>query len=162
MQRLNLPEYKFKIKTEGEIQQIFDAIRRKYVLLTDEEWVRQNFLQFLITEKNFSPSLIAIEMEIKHFNIKKRCDIVVYNRKGKPILIVECKAYNIKITQDTFLQIAFYNMALKVPYLIVTNGREHYCYKIDYKNKSYSFMTDIPNYEEIKDICTEENDGMMG
>jgi len=136
MQKLNLPEYKFKIKQKGEKYEIFDKIRRKYIALTPEE-------------KNVPESLIVIEQKLKYNKLTKRSDIVVYDNLAKPKIIVECKATNINITQHTFDQIARYNMSLKVKYLIVTNGITHYCCIIDYLNKNYSFIENIPNYSEL-------------
>lgn len=149
MQQLNLPTYSFKIKSAGERKQIFDEIRKKYVALTPEEWVRQNFIRYLIYEKQFPASLIAIEMALKYNRMKKRGDVVIYNKSGEPVVIVECKAPDVKITQDAFDQIARYNMALKVKYLIVTNGLIHYCCLMDYEKKSYAFLEEIPLYKNI-------------
>ena len=146
MQKLNLPIYSIKLKREGNKTLVFDPIRKKNIILTPEEWVRQNFIQFLIQEKNYPPSLIAVEMEINLLNTKKRCDIVIYNNKGLPHMIVECKATSIKISQDTFDQIARYNMILKTDLLVVTNGLQHYVCIMDHKNQRYHFLKEIPNY----------------
>jgi len=108
--------------------------------------VRQNFIQFLIEEKNYPPSLMAIEMGIDLLNTKKRCDIVLYNTKGFPHMIVECKAPSIKISQDTFDQIARYNITLKTDLLVVTNGLQHYVCMMDHQNQRYHFLKEIPNY----------------
>jgi hypothetical protein len=150
MHKLNLPQYEFKYKSYNNLLFIFDNIRKKYVLLTEEEYVRQNFIQYLINEKGYSKSLIKVETGLKLNNLNKRSDIVIYNNKGKAIMIVECKSPNIIIGQDVFDQIARYNMTLKVEYLIVTNGINHYCCKIDYINMNYSFIDNIPEYKEIK------------
>ncbi len=144
MLKLNLPQYNFKIIES----KIYDSIRKKYIALTPEEWVRQNFIQYLINEKNYIASLLSIESEIKLGNIKKRCDIIVY-KNTIPTVIVECKAPHIEINQTTFDQITRYNFALNVKYLMVTNGILHYFCKIDYENKSYSFLTDIPDFKEL-------------
>lgn len=149
MESLNLPTYSFNIKFQGQRKYIFDTLRKKYVLLTPEEWVRQNFLKFLTENKNYPASLIFVEMEFKLNTLSKRCDAVVFNRSGNPVLIVECKAPNVKIDKLVFEQIARYNMQLKVDYLIVTNGLSHYCCKIDFENQTYSFLNDIPDYEVI-------------
>ena len=146
MQRLNLPIYSIKLKKEENKTLVFDPIRKKYIVLTAEEWVRQNFIQFLIDEKNYPASLMAVEMGIDLLNTKKRCDIVLYNTKGLPHMIVECKAPSIKISQDTFDQIARYNMTLKTDLLVVTNGLQHYVCMIDYQNQCYHFLKEIPNY----------------
>jgi hypothetical protein len=149
MQQLNLPTYPFKIKTEGQRTQIFDGIRKKYLVLTPEEWVRQHFVHFLMSEKGVPGSLIAIEKGLVLNGMQKRCDLLVHDQSGLPLLIVECKAPKVKISQETFDQIARYNMVLKVDYLVVTNGMDHYCCRIDHKNSSYEFLRDIPLYTEI-------------
>jgi len=146
MQKLNLPNYSIKLKKEGNKTLVFDQIRKKYVVLTPEEWVRQNFIKFLIEEKKYPASLMAVEMGINLLNTKKRCDIVLYNSKGKPHMIVECKAPSIKISQDTFDQIARYNMKLNANLLVVTNGMEHFTCIIDHQNKCYRFLKEIPKY----------------
>ncbi len=146
MYKLNLPTYKFKItKKEGKYY-IFDAIRKKNIFLTPEEWVRQHYVQYLIIEKKYPKSLIAIEKEIKVNGLKKRFDILVFNTKGEHEIIIECKAPTIKINQTTFDQIARYNLQLKAKYLIVTNGLEHYYCKMDYENKKYVFLESVPDY----------------
>ncbi len=146
MQLLNLPKYPLKLKKKGNKTFIFDPIRKKYLALNPEEWVRQNFIQFLIKEKGYPASLMAVEMSIDVLKTKKRCDIVLFNNKGKAHIIVECKAPSIKISQDTFDQIARYNMALKTNLLIVTNGLNHFTCILDHKNKGYQFLKEIPKY----------------
>jgi hypothetical protein len=149
MQKLNLPEYSFKIRTAAGKTSIFDSLRKKYVRLTPEEWVRQNFVQFLIAEKKYSPSLIAVEAGVKVNNNPQRADLVIFDRSGNPLLVAEFKAPEIKISQQTFDQIARYNMQLKVPFLIVSNGMEHYCCRINYIEKSYAFLPEIPDFTAI-------------
>jgi hypothetical protein len=149
MNDLNLPEYQFRYKKDNETLLIFDSVRKKYVALTPEEWVRQNFVQFLINDKCVPRSLINIEMSLKYNTLKKRSDIVIFNNDGKPLLIIECKAPKVAITQKVFDQIARYNFTLKVKFLIVSNGLEHFCCKIDFENKSYVFLKEIPNYFEL-------------
>ena len=146
MQKLNLPIYSIKLKKDENKTLVFDPIRKKYIILTPEEWVRQNFIQFLIEEKKYPASLMAVEMGIDLLNTKKRCDIVLYNTKGLPHMIVECKAPSIKISQDTFDQIARYNITLKTDLLVVTNGLQHYICIMDHHNKRYHFLKEIPNY----------------
>ena len=146
MQKLNLPIYSIKLKKDKNKTFVFDPIRKKYIILTPEEWVRQNFIQFLIVEKKYPTSLMAVEMGIDLLNTKKRCDIVLYNTKGLPHMIVECKAPSTKISQDTFDQIARYNMSLKTDLLIVTNGIQHYICMMDHQNQRYHFLKDIPDY----------------
>lgn len=146
MQKLNLPTYNFKLKSKENKTLIFDNLRKKYMVLTPEEWVRQHFVSFLIHEKKFPNALIAIEKQLKVNNIKKRSDILVFNSNGEPHIIVECKAPSIKITQDTFDQIARYNLKLKAKFLIVTNGLDHFCCKMDFENEAYIFLKEIPSY----------------
>jgi hypothetical protein len=148
MQELNLPQYPIKIKEEGGVKYIFDAIRKKYLVLQPEEWVRQNFIQFLIHEKKYPASLIEIEKGLKLNELKKRVDVLIH-KDSKPIVLIECKASNVKINQEVFEQIARYNNVFKVPYLLVTNGLEHYCAKIDVERSSFEFLEDIPNYSEL-------------
>ena len=145
MLQLEFPNYTFKIKNSGNGNYIFDEIRKKYIKLTKEEWVRQNCVKFLINEKNFSPVLINIEKTIKINNLIKRYDIVVYKPDGGIKLLVECKSPEIKINQKTFDQIAIYNMNLKSELLMVTNGLRHYFCEINYYNKCYTFLKDIKN-----------------
>jgi hypothetical protein len=146
MQKLNLPDFNFKIKNSENKMLIFDNLRKKYLVLTPEEWVRQHFVHYLISEKKYPISLIAIEKQLTLNTRKKRTDILVFNQIGTPELIVECKAPSVKITQDTFDQIARYNLKLNANYLIVTNGLTHFYCKMDFKNKTYIFLRDIPAY----------------
>jgi len=147
MYALNLPTYKFKIKSKENKQVIFDIIRKKYVVLTPEEWVRQHFIHYLIEEKKYPVSLIAVEKKLILNNLTKRTDILVFNSLGLPDIIIECKAPTIVINQNTFDQIARYNLKLNANYLVVTNGLQHYFCSIDKKNKSYNFLENIPNYK---------------
>lgn len=147
MQVLNFPTYQFKIKSSENTNYIFDIIRKKYVVLTPEEWVRQHTLHFLIFEKNYPKSLIAVEKQLKVNNLIKRFDVLVFNKNGLPELIVECKSQKIKIAQDSFDQIARYNLNLNAKYLVVTNGLQHYFCKLDHKNQQYKFLKEIPNYK---------------
>jgi hypothetical protein len=149
MQKLNLPEYSFRIKTTEGKSFIFDALRKKYVRLTPEEWVRQNFVQFLIAEKNYSVSLIVVEASVKVNNNPQRADLVVFDRSGNPALVAEFKGPEVKISQQTFDQIVRYNMQLKVKLLIVSNGLEHFCCRINYEDNSYAFLAEIPDFAEV-------------
>lgn len=146
MQELNLPTYKFKLKSNENKMHIFDKLRKKWMVLTPEEWVRQHYVSYLIEEKKYPIALIAIEKQMVINNRKKRTDILVFNTEGKPDIIVECKAPSIKITQDTFDQIARYNLKLQANFLIVTNGLEHFYCKMDFKNETYIFLKEIPDY----------------
>ena len=149
MQKLNLPEYIFRFKEEENKTSIFDDFRKKYVVLTPEEWVRQNFLMYLISELDFPKSLISVEAGLKLYKRLKRTDIVVYDKQGSPVLIVECKAPEVKLNEKVFDQIVRYNMALQVNFLVVTNGLDHYCCQLDYEKNSYNFLKTIPNYKFI-------------
>ncbi|MGY8951373.1 MAG: type I restriction enzyme HsdR N-terminal domain-containing protein [Flavobacteriales bacterium] len=134
------------MKSEGEKTYIFDVVRKKYLLLTPEEWVRQNFIHYLNKEKKYPLGLMGVEQMVKYNSLKTRADIVMYNTEGKANIIVECKAPDVKITQDTFNQIAKYNSQLKVKYLLVTNGMNHYCCKMDYESNRITFLEEIPSY----------------
>jgi hypothetical protein len=147
MQKLNLPTYPFKLKSNEKQTLIFDNLRKRYFVLTPEEWVRQHFVQFLIEEKKYPVSLIAIEKQLTINALKKRTDIVVFDKSGNPDIIVECKAPHIKIAQDTFDQIARYNLKLNAKYLIVTNGLDHFFCKMDFENENYIFLEEIPDYK---------------
>ena len=143
---LNLPSFGLKIKEENGIYYIFDQIRKKYLVLTPEEWVRQNLIRFLIEVKKYPGSLMKIEGGLKLNNLQKRSDILLFNKNGKKIILVECKAPAVKITQDTFDQIARYNFVHKVEWLLVSNGIQHFCCRIDYDKKTYSFVEELPDY----------------
>ncbi|MBN1108833.1 MAG: type I restriction enzyme HsdR N-terminal domain-containing protein [Bacteroidales bacterium] len=128
---------------------IFDPIRKKHVRLTPEEWVRQNFIQYLVNEGGYPPGLIGIEIKSKFNNLNRRVDILVHNRAGQPVMIVECKAPEITLNDKVFDQIVCYNMGFRVPYLIVTNGIDHYACRIDFENNKYEFLLVIPLYEDL-------------
>ncbi len=145
MLKLNFPEYTFRFKNRENKRLIFDPIRKKFVVLTPEEWVRQHTVQFLVSEMHYSPNLINVEKQLILNNTKKRYDIVVFEPDGTIFLIVECKAPHIKITQETFDQIARYNLVTKATYLMITNGLEHYYCRMDYENERYVFLETLPN-----------------
>lgn len=149
MLALNLPTFEIKIKEKGTKKTIFDILRRKYVALTPEEWVRQHFVHFLIEQRGYPKALLANEVEISLNGTSKRCDTVLYNRDLTAQMIVEYKAPEIKITQKVFDQITRYNMVLHVDYLIVSNGIDHYCCNMDYGNNTYRFLEQIPHYKEL-------------
>lgn len=149
MYQLNLPPFDVKVKKINDKLMVFDGLRRKYVSLTPEEWVRQHFVNYLITEKKFPPNLIANEMQINLNGLMKRCDTVVYNSHLTPLVIVEYKAPEVKITQQVFEQVVRYNIVLRVRYLIVSNGINHYCCLMDYENQTFSYLKFIPNFTEL-------------
>ena len=149
MLELNLPPFEKKITQKDNKAFILDVIRRQYVALTPEEWVRQHFVHFLIHYKGFPQSLMANEVQLKFNGMSRRCDTVIYDRTLKPRVIVEYKAPTVNITQQVFDQICRYNMVLQVDYLIISNGISHYCCKLDYITRSYSFLEEVPTYNEI-------------
>jgi hypothetical protein len=152
MIRLNLPSYPIKISGTAEHPSIFDILRRKYVALTPEEWVRQHFIHFLVEQKKYPQTLLANEVKLKVGNKNLRADSVLYTKELKPKMIIEYKAPHIQITQKVFDQITVYNMLLHVDYLIVTNGLQHYICKMNYKSKTYLFLDDVPEYQNIQQI----------
>jgi hypothetical protein len=149
MIRLNFPEYSFRTRTTKDKTEIYDPVRRKYVVLTPEEWVRQNTIRYLIEEKRMPLSLMAIEAGFRLIKLPKRPDIVIFSPDGAPLLIVECKAPGIAVSQDTFDQIVRYNMILNALFLLVTNGMNHFICEIDYRKTSYRFLKEIPSYTDI-------------
>lgn len=146
MQKLNLPAYQFSIKTLNLKQYIFDSIRKRYVLLTPEEWVRQNFIRYLTTEKKYPSSLMAVERQIEINGKLFRFDLLIYNKKGDPLLIAEFKAPEVTVNQKVFDQVVRYNMALKVKLVIISNGMQHYVCQVDYITNSYKFLQEVPFY----------------
>ena len=146
---LNLASFPFKLKREGEALFIFDELRKKFLVLTPEEWVRQHVVRFLITEKKFPRPLIKLEGGLKPNTLQKRTDIVVFDRSGRSLAIVECKAPHVRITQEVFDQIARYNMVHQAPWLMVSNGLDHYCCRIDFATNSYAFVPEIPDYGDL-------------
>lgn len=148
--KLNLPNYRFKIRSNpAGKDEIFDEFRKKYITLTPEEWVRQNFIRFLKEEKKYPTALIAIEKGIKVNNMQKRFDAVIHNRDGKPIMLIEFKSPDIKISQKVMEQISRYNLNLNVDYLLVSNGLSHYCCHIDKETGDIVFLKDIPDFNEL-------------
>ena len=146
MQKLNFPPCAFKLKSSENKTLIFDIVRKKYVIVTPEEWVRQHVVHFLLKEKNYPISLIAVEKQLKINKRVKRTDIIVYNKQGTPEILIECKAPSVKITQTTFDQIARYNLSANSNFLMVTNGLAHYFCQIDTDKETYIFLEDIPSY----------------
>jgi hypothetical protein len=146
MQKLNFPNYIFRFKNSENKIAAFDQVRKKFIILTPEEWVRLHTVQFLLSEKNFPISHINVEKQLKLGNLVKRYDVVVFNSRGDIHLIVECKAPEVRITQNTFDQIARYNLTLQAKFLMVTNGLEHYFCRMDYNEEKYIFLQGLPSY----------------
>lgn len=147
MQQLHFPSYSFTLKNKENKPYIFDTIRKKYIRLTPEEWVRQHTLLFLIETHHYPKSLINVEKEFMVNGTKKRYDIVVYNKDGSIFLMIECKSPTITINQETFDQIARYNLQLDATYLMVTNGLNHYYCQMDYNNQRYTFVRELPTFD---------------
>jgi predicted type IV restriction endonuclease len=146
MQQLNFPSYSFRFKNSENKVSIFDVIRKKFILLTPEEWVRQHVVEFLIAEKEYPKSLINVEKLVKVNGMNKRYDVVVFNSDGSIFLLIECKAPEITIDQKTFDQIARYNLSLNAQYLMVTNGLNHYFCQMDFENERYTFLKELPQF----------------
>lgn len=146
---LNLPPVVLRLRQESDATRVFDPLRGKWVVLTPEEWVRQHFTAWLVSEYHYPASLMSNEIGIEVNGTRRRCDTVVFRREGTPLLIVEYKSPDIEITQAVFDQIVRYNMSLHAEYLIVSNGMSHYCCKIDYAGNTYHFLPRIPDYHSV-------------
>jgi hypothetical protein len=147
MQQLNFPHFEFKLRDVNNRQEIFDPIRRKFVTLTPEEWVRQHLIAYLTQVKGYPVSMIGVEKQLLLNKLPKRFDLVVFGRNASPFLLVECKAPGVEITEKTFDQAARYNMLLRAEYFLITNGLEHYTCRIDYERKQYIFIEDVPDFD---------------
>ena len=149
MIRLNLPEYEINVVERDGKRMIFDFLRRKYVALTPEEWVRQHFTHFLVSQKGYPKTLLANEAQLQIGDKHLRCDTVLYNKEMQPLMIVEYKAPQIQLQQKTFDQIAAYNLLLHADYLVISNGVQHYCCQMVYEQRTYRFLTEIPDYATL-------------
>ena len=149
MRQLNFPTYSFSIQRKGDKLQIYDILRKKWIFLTPEEWVRQHIVHYLINDKRTPQSLIAIEKSLKINNLTKRFDLVVFNKKGEPLVLIECKAPEIKITEDTLHQALRYNSVLKAPFILLSNGLDTYFGELNFTNHSFSYLNDVPNYTDL-------------
>lgn len=152
MHRLNLPDYPSKTRIVDGQQQIFDEVRKKYVALIPEEWVRQQFIGYLINDRKYPKSLISVEHPLTINGVNHRADIVVFKSDGKPLVLVECKAPEVAISQSVLQQISRYNILFKAPILILTNGLFHFCVQVDFDTSSSKQLTSIPTYEELKQM----------
>lgn len=146
MQKLNFIDFQFRFKNSENKVAIFDIIRKKFILLTPEEWVRQHVIHFLITTLKYPKSHINVEKVMKINGLIKRYDIVVFDKMGQILILVECKSTEIKINQTVFDQIARYNLTLKAPFLMLTNGLNHFFCKMDFENEAYVFLETLPIY----------------
>lgn len=144
--KLNFPFYEFRLRETESIPEIFDEVRKKWVVLTPEEWVRQHTMKWLIDFKKYPASLLAVEKSIEVNGLTKRCDIVAFNRDGNPVLIVECKAHDVEVTQAVFDQAARYNLTLNANLFLLTNGINHYCCSVDHEKNAYVFLAELPEF----------------
>ena len=149
MFRLNLPPYEIKITEKDGKRMIFDFLRRKYVALTPEEWVRQHFTHYLVEHKGYPKGLLGNEIELQIGDKRLRCDSILYNKVAQPQMIIEYKAPTVPLQQKVFDQVSAYNLLLRVDYLVISNGMEHYCCKMDYEHQKYLFLQEIPDYEKL-------------
>ena len=149
MEKLSLPAFDFNIKESAGKTVIFDRIRRKYIVLTPEEWVRQHFIQYLIDHLGYSKALISVEQGMKYNALQKRTDIIVFDRTGVPLVLIECKAASIRLDQKVMEQAMMYNKTISAAYIIVTNGIEHSCMHIDSSSQNVEFLSSIPLFKEI-------------
>lgn len=147
--KLNLPEFDIRCRTLSEKAEVWDPIRKKWLVLTPEEWVRQNFIRYMIDVKRVNPLFIKQELGMKLNDTPRRADIVIYDSTAVPRMVIECKAPQVKITRETLEQVARYNMVLKLPYLAVTNGLTHYCFKYAPETGSFIRQNDFPDYQTI-------------
>lgn len=156
MIQLNLPEFEYKLKKIGDTVSIWDTIRKQYVALTPEEWVRQHFIAYLTRYLDYPQGRIGNEISLSLNGRPRRCDTLVYNVTGEPLMLIEYKAPHISISQTVFDQIVRYNICLQVPYIVVSNGLSHYCCRIDDTANGYTFMKEIPLYKEIADNTMQD------
>ncbi len=155
MQQLNLPAASLNVRNRSGKPYVFDLFRKRYVLLTPEEWVRQHFLRYLYEHKSYPAGLIAVEASLKYNRMVRRADAIVYGSSGKPLMIIECKAPHIPISQDVFDQVARYNFPFGVAFLVVTNGMQHFCMLRDEAAQQWAAMDDIPHFHDINTMEPE-------
>ncbi len=149
MNELNLPAFDYHVKGTLEKPEILDFLRKRYVALTPEEWVRQHFTHWLVEHKGYPKGLLGNEIELRCGEKRLRCDSILYNKVAEPIMIIEYKAPSISLTQRVFNQISVYNLLLHVDYLVISNGLQHYCCRMNYENQTYQFLQDIPDYDQL-------------
>jgi len=150
MHSLNLPAYPLRVKMVKDRQMIFDNFRKKFVALTPEEWVRQHFLNWMSRSKGYPSGLIAVEVPLKYNNLHKRADAVVYDKEGNTLMIVECKAPTVAVSQTIVEQIAMYNFIFGVRYVVLTNGMQQYCFMRNETLKQWVCLDGIPSYHELE------------
>ncbi len=150
MNQLNFPDISVRIKRTGEVVRIYDEVRKKWIVLTPEEWVRQHLIHYLRDHLGYPDSLMAVEKSLRYNGMTRRSDLVVFGRNSNPLILAECKAPGIQIGVKTFDQAARYNLQYQVPYLLITNGMDHYCCVMDFHTGSWKFSEKIPSFEEIQ------------
>jgi len=149
MIQLNFPPADLRIRQQNDRMEVFDPLRKKFVVLTDEEWVRQNLINYLSIDKKVPMTMMASERGLMVNNMPKRFDLLIFSSNGNPIMIVECKAPHIPVNEEVFYQAARYNITLQVKYLLITNGLEHHCIQVNYKTGETQFLKEIPLYHEL-------------
>lgn len=149
MNDLNLPEYDVKVRGTREKPEIFDFLRKRYVALTPEEWVRQHYTHWLVEHKGYPQGLLGNEIALKCGQKTLRCDSILYNKEAQPLVIIEYKAPTVPLTQRVFDQISTYNLLLHVDFLMISNGLQHFCCRMDYEAQTYHFMQEIPDYTAL-------------
>jgi hypothetical protein len=155
MLQLNFPEFGYRLRQTRGLTEIFDIVRKKFVALTPEEWVRQHLLHYMVEQKNIPATLIGVEKMLVVNGLRKRYDLVVFSRSGMPALLAECKAPEVQITASVFDQAARYNLSLNATYFVITNGLQHFACQLDYQNKRYIFIEEIPGYSQIVNPFTK-------
>lgn len=146
MDKLNLPSFNYQLKQTDDATQIFDIIRKKYLVLTPEEWVRQHFVHLMINQFEYPKSLISLETGLLFNQLQKRTDIIVYDRNAKPFLLIECKAATVELSQNTFEQVCTYNQTVKAPYICITNGLKTLCCSVDLDTNEVKYIDSLPNF----------------
>lgn len=149
MIQLNFPPADLRIRQQNDRMEVFDPLRRKFVQLTDEEWVRQNLINYLATDRKIPMTMMASERGLLVNNMPKRFDLLIFSPNGNPIMIVECKAPHIRVNEEVFYQAARYNITLQVEYLLITNGLEHHCIHVNYKTGETQFLKEVPLFNDL-------------
>lgn len=146
LQKLNFPEFELKIKNDVGQTFVFDSIRKKWLVLTPEEWVRQHLIHYLVSYKNYPPALISLEAGLKYHTLAKRTDVLVYDKNARPYLLVECKSAEVIINQKVVEQVSMYNKSVEAPFLCVTNGIKHYCWAVHNASGNFEMLNQIPEF----------------
>lgn len=156
VETLQIPLTELRLRKYGSRWQVFDIFRKKFVIITPEEWVRQQLLHYMVNSLNYPAGLIKVEALVEVNGLKQRTDVVVYNQLLKPILLIECKRPSVTLTQATFDQVARYNSKLKIPCLLISNGMKHVFAQIKFKENKFNYLPDIPTFEAIQSLDSNE------